>query len=128
MHFRTFVLGIVGLAAAVSAPAAAQSSEKAEIVVRNSSGRAVTVRYDFVFRTMSWNLIAFDVSPDGETTYRRPSNIVGCAQLNSWGIDQGRLTLSQGETALCTEPVSICDPTRVTVEVRTDGCRTRRDG
>ncbi|MDX2223623.1 MAG: hypothetical protein SFV21_12785 [Rhodospirillaceae bacterium] len=118
---------IIAVALAGSGPPAlAQPADKAEIVITNLSGRTVSVRYDFVFRDFAWNLIAFEVTPDGETIYRRPAGIVGCAQLNSWGIDQGRLTVADGGTARCVEPVSICDPTRVLIQVRADGCRTQR--
>jgi len=120
MHKLIAAALTAGLLAA--APALAQAEPKAEITVSNYRAEAITMAFDYVFREYKWNLMRRGIEEDGEIIYRYPSNIPGCERLKAWGIDQGRLTISNAKGDICQKQISICDQTATTMEVRDRVC------
>lgn len=102
-----------------------EDQEKAEMLVRNYRGEPVTMSFSYVFKDYSWALMEREIGIDGDLLYKFPTNLPGCEYLIDWGIDNGRLTISNDRQVICSRDISICERRFVTVDVRQQTCRTR---
>ncbi len=117
--------GIVRTAALIvfaAQPAAAQTTDKAEITVTNNRRDDITMRFDYAFRNYHWNLMSHPVEGGGEILYRFPSNIPGCEKLREWHITDGVLSIVDAKGLFCEKRISLCDKRATTMNVQADKC------
>lgn len=126
MRAIRLVLVVLPLMCTTALSTFAQDDEKAEITVTSFRNEEISLKYEYVFRQYSWAIMNYTLEPAGEVTYRRPANLLGCSQLKSWGIDQGRFSISAADQDVCTGPLSICDTTNYAIEVHKGGCKWKK--
>lgn len=128
--FFPLLVAVVACSTWKALPAFSQEEgqeEKAEILVRNYRSETITMDFSYVFRDYSWQMMEQDIGIDGDITYKFPTGLPGCEYLMDWGIDTGRLTITNARGVICTHNVSICERRSMTVDVRAQTCRMRRN-
>ena len=101
---------------------AEEAGGKGELIVSKFMPGPITMRVDYVWRGLSWNLVDTPVSQGSDLTYRFPSDLPGCGALAAWGFDRAKLTLSNVSGEICTAEFSICTKRLETLSVQVDGC------
>ncbi|MCB2106632.1 MAG: hypothetical protein KDE14_02975 [Rhodobacteraceae bacterium] len=102
-----------------------ESGLKAEVIVSNYRPAPITMRVDYMFQSYGWNLVDQTIKTDSDLTYRFPSNLPGCEYLKDWGIDRGKLTISDAGGEICAAEFSLCTRRVETVFVRPNGCTSQ---